>query len=118
MTYIDVNRTTHTNLDVLQESRIDDHWNVDVDRNVRFMERSYEVHILEGKTSQKIYVAWMAAYTNSGNCSERCSGNGRSKKPKLDNARHLRGIRYIDPEDGKYKETNQKRKEEVEIPVK
>ena len=31
--YIDVTRTTHTNLDVLQEKRIDDFWNVDVDRN-------------------------------------------------------------------------------------
>ena len=33
MKYIDVTRTTHTKLYVLQESRIDDHWNVDVDRN-------------------------------------------------------------------------------------
>ena len=31
--YIDVTRTTHTNLDVLQESRVHDYWNVDVDRN-------------------------------------------------------------------------------------
>ena len=30
--YIDVTRTTHTNL--LQESRIDNHWNVDVDRSL------------------------------------------------------------------------------------
>ena len=34
MKYIDVTRTTHTKLYVLQESRIDDHWNVDVDRNL------------------------------------------------------------------------------------
>ena len=27
--YIDVSRTTHTNLDVKQEKRIDDHWNID-----------------------------------------------------------------------------------------
>ena len=27
--YIDVSRTTHTNLDVVQEKRIDDYWNVD-----------------------------------------------------------------------------------------
>ena len=27
--YIDVSRTTHTNLDVTQESRIDDYWNID-----------------------------------------------------------------------------------------
>ena len=32
--YIDLTRTTHTNLHVLQERRIDDCWNVDVDRNV------------------------------------------------------------------------------------
>ena len=27
--YIDVSRTTHTNLDVKQERRIDDYWNID-----------------------------------------------------------------------------------------
>ena len=32
--YIDVTRTTHTNLEVLQESHVDDSWNVDVDRNL------------------------------------------------------------------------------------
>ena len=30
----DVTRTTHTNLDVLQDKRIDDCWNVDVDRSL------------------------------------------------------------------------------------
>ena len=30
--YTDVTRTTHTNLDVLQEKRINDIWNVDGDR--------------------------------------------------------------------------------------
>ena len=32
--YIDVSRTTHTNLDVMQESRIDDYWNIDGSRNL------------------------------------------------------------------------------------
>ena len=32
--YIDVSRTTHTNLDVMQESRIDDCWNIDGSRNL------------------------------------------------------------------------------------
>ena len=32
--YIDVPRTTHTNLDVKQEKRIDDHWNVDGSRDL------------------------------------------------------------------------------------
>ena len=32
--YIDVTRTTHTNLDVKQEKRIDDHWNIDGSRDL------------------------------------------------------------------------------------
>ena len=31
--YIDVSRTTHTNLDVKQETRIDDYWNIDGSRD-------------------------------------------------------------------------------------
>ena len=32
--YIDVSRTTHTNLDVKQECRIDDYWNIDGSRDL------------------------------------------------------------------------------------
>ena len=32
--YLDVSRTTHTNLDVMRESRIDDYWNIDGLRNL------------------------------------------------------------------------------------
>ena len=32
--YIDVSRTTHTNLDVKQEKRIDDDWNIDGSRDL------------------------------------------------------------------------------------
>ena len=32
--YIDVSRTTHTNLDVQQEKRIDDYWNIDGSRDL------------------------------------------------------------------------------------
>ena len=32
--YIDVPRTTHTNLDVKQEKRIDDYWNIDGSRDL------------------------------------------------------------------------------------
>ena len=32
--YIDVIRSTHTDLDVTHEKRIDDHWNVDGNRNL------------------------------------------------------------------------------------
>ena len=32
--YIDVSRTTHTNLDVKHEKRIDDYWNIDGSRDL------------------------------------------------------------------------------------
>ena len=32
--YIDVTRTTHTNLDVKQENRVDDYWNIDGSRDL------------------------------------------------------------------------------------
>ena len=32
--YIDVSRITRTNLDVMQESRIDDYWNIDGSRDL------------------------------------------------------------------------------------
>ena len=32
--YIDVKRSSHTNLDALQENRIDDYWNVDANRSL------------------------------------------------------------------------------------
>ena len=32
--YIDVTRSTHTDLDVLQEERIDDNWNVDANKHL------------------------------------------------------------------------------------
>ena len=32
--YVDVTRSTHTNLDVMQEKRIDDYWNVDANRSL------------------------------------------------------------------------------------
>ena len=36
-----------------------------------------------------------------------------NEEPKLDNARRMRGIYFIDPDDGEFKETIKKRKEEV-----
>ena len=32
--YIDVTRSTHTDLDVMQEKRVDDYWNVDSNRSL------------------------------------------------------------------------------------
>ena len=66
--YIDGIRRTHTNLDVVQESRIDDYWNVDVDRHLfGVMDWIHEVHNIEWITSERIHVVWGTAYKNSSN---------------------------------------------------
>ena len=48
--YIDVSRTTHTNLDVKQEKRIDDSWNIDGSRDLSDAWTGFtQVTLLEGK---------------------------------------------------------------------
>ena len=54
---IDVTRATQTNLDVVQEKRVDEYWNVDAkSKFIRFLDRIHEVHITEQRTFQGIYV--------------------------------------------------------------
>ena len=55
--YIDETKSTHTDLDVMQEKRIDDYWNVDSSRNLSDSWKGFhEVHIIERKTSHGISV--------------------------------------------------------------
>ena len=54
---IDVSRTTHTNLVVMQERRIDDNWNVDRLRDfVWFLDRFHSGYSIKWETSRRIYV--------------------------------------------------------------
>ena len=56
--YIDVSRTTHTNLDVKQEKRIDDYWNIDGSRDLSDYWTGFTQYILlEEKTSKRIYIS-------------------------------------------------------------
>ena len=119
--YIDVTRTTHTNLDVLQESRIDDHWDVDVDRSLSDSGTGFTkfASLNKKKTFQRIcgqgglqrfkqlpdLICGLKFLVRHAESSSDKSKNGPLKKPKLDNARRLRGINFTDPEDGEYKET-------------
>ena len=64
--YIDVTRTTRTILNVLQETRIDDHWNVDVDRNLSDLwTRFTKFTLLNEKPPKGIYLLRGAAYKDS-----------------------------------------------------
>ena len=55
--YIDVTRATHTNLDVKQEKRIDDYWNIDGSRDLSDPWTGFtQFTLLDEKTSRRIYV--------------------------------------------------------------
>ena len=55
--YSDVSRTTHTDLDVKQERRIDDCWNIDGSRDLSGSWTGFtQFTLLEEKTSRRIYV--------------------------------------------------------------
>ena len=64
----DVTRTTHTNLDVLQESRVDEYWNVNVDRNLSDSWTGFTMFTLLSEKSSKGHM-WSreATYTHSSN---------------------------------------------------
>ena len=55
--YIDVSRTTHANLDVKQEKRIDDYWNIDGSRDLSDPWTGVtQITLLEEKRSRRIFV--------------------------------------------------------------
>ena len=115
--YIDVSRTTHTNLDVKQEKRIDDHWNNDGSRDLSDLWKGFTQTTPLEETSRRIYVVrWetneKAAYIQARSSMARAleingkarqaegeSKSGLNEKLHLENARKLRGIYFIDLED-------------------
>ena len=55
--YINVTRTTHTNLDVKQEKGIDDYWNIDGSRDLSDPWTGFtQFTLLDEKSSGRIYV--------------------------------------------------------------
>ena len=54
--YIDVTRSTYTDLDVMQEKRVDNFCSRFEQKLVRILDRIHEVHIVDRKTFQMIYV--------------------------------------------------------------
>ena len=133
--FIDVPRTTRTNLDVMQESRIDYYWKIDGSRELsdswtRFTqftpsrEKPLEVYMWSGwrLTKRQVTVRpdlfWPELWTKlRRNAKLREKHKLAIGKPKLDNVRRLRGIYFIDPEDMKFKEIieNARRKLEARL---
>ena len=119
--YIDVTRTTDTSLDITLKKNIDDYWNVDGDREssdtwtgfTRFTLLSEKP--LDGYTWSRKRLTRIQKYKKKPpgptyygqKCGKNVSDASKRKekqkwaieKPKLDNARKLRGIYFIDPHD-------------------
>ena len=133
--YIDVSRTTHTNLDVKQKKRIDDYWNIDGSRDLSVPWTGFTQFTLleekppEGKmwsgerltkrqaTSRPDHL-WPDLWTKFGrNAKLKGKRKWSHEKPKLDNARKLRGIYFIDTEDKDFKETIKNARKKLETPM-
>ena len=56
LTYIDITITTHKNLDVKQEKRIDDYWNIDGSRDLSDPWTGFTLFSIGRETSRRIYV--------------------------------------------------------------
>ena len=121
--YIDVSRTTHMNLDVKQEKRIDDYWNIDGSRNLSdpwtgftqftlLEEKAPDAYMWSGGrltrkqlTSRPDHL-WPELWKSMGKHAKlKEKQKWSEEKLHLKNARKLRGICFIDPEDKEFKET-------------
>ena len=133
---IDVSRTTHTNLDVKQERRIDDYWNIDGSRDLSESWTGFTQFILLEEKPPEGYMwsgverltkrqatsrpdhLWPELWRGMArNAKLREKHKWAIEKPKLDNARRLRGIYFIDPEDMEFKEIIKNARRKLETPM-
>ena len=133
--YIDVSRTTHTNLEVMEEKRIDDYWNIDGSRDLSdswtcytqftlLAEKPPDGYMWSGRrltrkqlTSRPDHL-WPELWTKLGrNAQLKERQKWSHEKQKLDNARKLREIYFNDPEDKEFKETIENARKKLETPM-
>ena len=133
--YIDVTRTTHTNLDVKQEKRIDDYWNIDGSRDLSdpwtgftqftlLDEKAPDGYTWSGErltrkqlTSRPDHL-WPELWKSMGKHAKlKEKQKWSEEKLHLENARKLRGIYFIDPEDTEFKETIKNARKKLETSV-
>ena len=133
--YIDVSRTTHTNLDVKHEKRIDDYWNIDGSRDLSdpwtgftqftlLEEKAPDGYMWSGVRLTRKHLTsrpdhlWPELWKSMGkNAKLKEKQKWSEEKIHLDNARKLRGIHFIDPEDKEFKETIKNARKKLETSV-
>ena len=135
LNYIDVSRTTRTNLDIMQERGIDDYWNIDGSRDLSDSWTGFtQFTLLEEKlpdgymwsgwrltkrqvTSRPDHL-WPELWIKLGrNAKMKERQKWSHENPQLDNARKLRGIYFVDPEDKEFKESIKNARKKLETPM-
>ena len=133
--YIDVTRNTHTSLDVLLEKNIEDYWNVDGERELSDAWTGFTIFIFLNERPPDGYT-WSGERFTSKQATSRpdnvwpdmwkhMSDAAKKKvkqrwaidKPKLHNARQLRVIFFIEPNDGEFKLTMKVALRKLEVPM-
>ena len=131
--YIDVSRTTRTNLDVKQEKRIDDYWNIDGSRDLSdpwtgftqftlMEEKASDGYMWSGRrltrkqlTSRPDHL-WPDLWKTMGkNAKLKEKQKWSEEKLHLENARKVRGIYFIDQEDKEFKETSKNARKKLDM---
>ena len=120
--YIDVVRSTNTDLDVPQEKRIDDYWNVDEDGRLSDSWTGFTKFTVLKETLPKGYMwsgmglpknqtstrpdhVWRESWSRIGKAApKREKQEWAIEKPKVDTVRNSRGNCSIDPDDEEYKD--------------
>ena len=133
--YIDVTRTTHTNLDVNQEKRIDDCWNIDGSRDLSDPWTGFTQFTLLDEKAPDRYMwsgwrltrkqltsrpdhLWPELWKSMGKHAKlKKKQKWSEEKIHLENARKLRGIHFIDPEDTEFEETIKNARKKLETSV-
>ena len=119
----------------MQERRIDDYWNIDGSRDLSdswtgftqftlLEEKPPDGYMWSGRRLTKRQVtsrpdlSWPELWIKLGrNAKLKERHEWSHEKPKLDNARRLRGIYFIDPEDKEFKETIKNARKKLETPM-
>ena len=103
---------------------IDDYWNVDGEREFLLNEGPPDGYAWCGRrltrkqTTSRPDTVWPHMWKHMSDASKRKEEQKWAiEKPKLDNARRLRGIYFIAPEDEEFKDITKKARRKLEIPM-
>ena len=108
--YVDFTRTTHTSLDVLLKTPNDDYWNVDGEKELWRLTRKQAT----SRPNDVRPDMWLHMFDAA---KKKAKLRWAIHKPKLDNAKQLKGIFFIEPNFEEFKLTMKAARRKLEAPM-